>query len=69
MPVIDANIALAYEHNIYDVVHGALEIGFTTQHWLGLHDFMREPDGYSHGRLDTTIVGYLGPYFKAKVTW
>jgi len=69
VPVIDANIALAYEHNIYDVVHGALEIGFTTQHWLGLHDFMREPDGYSHGRLDTTIVGYLGPYFKAKVTW
>ena len=69
VPVIDANIALAYEHNIYDVVHGALEIGFTTQHWLGLHDFMREHDGYSHGRLDTTIVGYLGPYFKAKVTW
>ena len=69
VPVIDANIALAYQHNIYDIVHGALEIGFTTQHWLGLHDFMREPDGYSHGRLDTTIVGYLGPYFKAKVTW
>ena len=69
VPVTDANIALAYEHKIYDIVHGALEIGFTTQHWLGLHDFMRDTVDQGDGTVDTTIVGYLGPYFKAKVTW
>ena len=66
---MDANVALAYEHKIYDTLHGALEIGFTTQHWLGLHDFMRDTVEQGDGDVDTTIVGYLGPYFKAKVTW
>ncbi|HAU27100.1 MAG TPA: hypothetical protein DCW49_06905 [Alteromonas australica] len=69
VPVTDASIAMRYAQNIWSDVHGEAEIGFTTQHWLGLHDFMRDTFDEGDGTMDTTIVGSFGPYFKAKVTW
>ena len=73
VPTVDGKFGVHYRNNIksYAIDIGA---GISTLHWLGLNDFMNDMqeeknEEVAGSKLEDQIVGFFGPYFKAKVTW